>query len=285
MKIIGGPSSQALACRVAAGLGIAPTITDYIRFPDNEQYLQIKEDISGEDIVLIQSTTTDSDLVALLQLLDACESAAAITVVIPYMGYARQDKKFKEGEAISARAMARAVSAKNLKQIYTINLHEKSILNYFSCPAKDLDASKLIAEYVSSLGLERPLLIAPDKGVRDMVQNMAAGLNLDWDVFDKTRLAGDTVVIADKPMDIKGRDIIIVDDMIATGGTMAEAVNILDKNGAKDVYVACIHPVLTRNAVLRLSNAGVKDIMATDTIEKVQSRISTAPIIIHALKK
>ncbi|MDV0444893.1 Ribose-phosphate pyrophosphokinase [Methanimicrococcus sp. At1] len=285
MKIIGGPSSQALACRVAAELNIKPTITDFIRFPDNEQYVQIKEDVAGADVVLIQSTTTDSDLVALLQLLDACESAKAITVVIPYMGYARQDKKFKDGEAISARAMARAVTASNLKKIYTINLHEKSISNYFTCPAEDLDASKLIAGYVDGLGLERPLLIAPDKGVRDMVENMADGLSLDWDVFDKTRLAGDQVVMADKQMDIAGRDVIIVDDMIATGGTMAEAVSILEKNGARDVYVACIHPVLTRNAVLRLSNAGVKDIIGTDTIEKVQSRISTAPIIADALKK
>lgn len=285
MKIIGGPSSQALACRVAAGLNVIPTITDFIRFPDNEQYVQIKESVTNEEVVLIQSTTTDSDLVALLQLLDACESAKKITVVIPYMGYARQDKKFKDGEAISARAMAKTVTATNLDKIYTINLHEKSILNYFLHPAEDLDASKLIAEYAASLGLERPLLIAPDKGVCDMVKNMAAGLNLDWDVFDKTRLAGDQVVMADKKMDIVGRDVIIVDDMIATGGTMAEAVSILDKNGARDVYVACIHPVLTRNAVLRLSNAGVKDIMATDTIEKVQSRISTAPIIIEALKK
>lgn len=285
MKIIGGPSSQALACRVAAGLNIKPTITDFIRFPDNEQYIQIKEDVTGEDVVLIQSTTTDSDLVALLQILDACESAAKITVIIPYMGYARQDKKFKDGEAITARAIAKSVTAHNLEKIYTINLHEKNILNYFVCPAEDLDASKLIAEYVVSLGLERPLLIAPDKGVRAMVENMAAGLNLDWDVFDKTRLAGDQVVMTDKQMDIDGRDVIIVDDMIATGGTMAEAVSILDKNGARDVYVACVHPVLTRNAVLRLSNAGVKDIMATDTIEKIQSRISTAPIIIEALKK
>ncbi|MDY0266469.1 MAG: ribose-phosphate diphosphokinase [Methanimicrococcus sp.] len=285
LKIISGPSSQALACRVAFGLNVLPTIVDFVRFPDNEQYLQIKEDVAGEEVVLIQSTTTDSDLVALLQLLDACESAAKITVVIPYMGYARQDKKFKDGEAVSARAMAKTITAPNLNKIYTVNLHEKSILNYFNHPAQDLDASKLIAEYVANLGLERPLLIAPDKGVRDMVENMATGLNLEWDVFDKTRLAGDQVVMADKKMDIAGRDVIIVDDMIATGGTMAEAVSILNKNGAKEVYVACIHPVLTRNAVLRLSYAGVKDIMATDTIEKVQSRISAAPLIVEALKK
>ncbi|MDR2943614.1 MAG: ribose-phosphate diphosphokinase [Methanosarcinales archaeon] len=285
MKIIGGPSSQALACRVAAGLNMKPTITDFIRFPDNEQYVQIKEDIAGEEVVLIQSTTTDSDFVALLQLLDACEAAEKIKVVIPYMGYARQDQKFKDGEAVSARAMAKAVTAKNLEKIYTINLHKRSTLDHFSHPAEDLDASKLIAEYAVSLNLERPLLVAPDKGVRDMVENMAAGLKLDWDVFDKTRLAGDKVVMADKKMDVEGRDVIIVDDMIATGGTMAEAVSILDKNGAHNVYVACVHPVLTRNAVLRLSNAGVKDIIATDTVEKIQSRISVAPIIVEALKK
>ena len=285
MKIIGGPSSQALACRVAAGLNIKPTITDFARFPDNEQYVQIKEDIAGEEVVLIQSTATDSDLIALLQLLDACESAKEITVVIPYMGYARQDKKFKDGEAISARVMAKTVTARNLKKIYTINLHEKSVLSYFSCPAEDLDASKLIAEYTAGLGLKRPLLIAPDQGVRRMVESMAAGLNMEWDVFDKTRLAGDHVVMTDKKMDIEGRDVIIVDDMISTGGTMAEAVSILEKNGAHDIYVACIHPVLTRNAVTRLSSAGVKEIIATDTIEKVQSCISTAPIIIEALKK
>lgn len=285
MKIIGGPSSQALACRVAAGLNIEPTLTDFIRFPDNEQYVQIKEEIAGEEVVVIQSTAADSDWIALLQLMDACESAKKLTVVIPYMGYARQDKKFKDGEAVSARAMARAITAANLDRVYTINLHEKSILEYFACPATDLDASGLIAAYISDSGLERPLLVAPDKGVRGMVEDMASGLDLEWDVFDKTRLAGDQVVMAEKQMDIAGRDVIIVDDMIATGGTMAEAVGILNKNGARDVYVACIHPVLTRNAVLRLSKAGVKDILATDTLEKVQSRISAAPVIIDALRK
>lgn len=285
MKIIGGPSSQTLACRVAAQLNIEPTVTHFERFPDNEQYLKILEDVSGQDVVLIQSTAADSDLIALLQLLDACETAASVTVVIPYMGYARQDKLFKPGEAISARAMAKTVTADNLKAVYTVNLHEKSVLSHFNCPAYDLDASPLIAAYVVELGLKEPLLVAPDKGVREMVEHMAAGLNLDWTSFDKIRLDGATVEMTGGDLDITGRDIIIVDDMIATGGTMAEAVKILKRNGARDVYTACIHPVLSRNAVLRLSNAGVKDIMATDTLEKIQSRISTASIIADALKK
>ena len=285
MKIIGGPSSQILACRVAALLQIEPTVTHFEKFPDNEHYLRILDDVSGEDVVLIQSTATDTDLIALLQLMDACESAKTIKVVIPYMGYARQDKLFKTGEAMSARAMAKTITAKNLEAVYTINIHAKSILNHFSCPAFDLDASPLIAKYITELGLVRPLLVAPDKGVKQMVENMAKGLDLEWTGFDKIRLDGATVEMKSGDLDITGRDIIIVDDMIATGGTMAEAVKILNKNGARDVYTACIHPVLSRNAVLRLSNAGVKDIMATDTLEKTQSRISTAPIIAEILKK
>jgi len=285
LKIIGGPSSQILACRVAALLQIEPTVTHFEKFPDNEHYLRILDDVSGEDVVLIQSTATDTDLIALLQLMDACESAKTIKVVIPYMGYARQDKLFKTGEAMSARAMAKTITAKNLEAVYTINIHAKSILNHFSCPAFDLDASPLIAKYITELGLVRPLLVAPDKGVKQMVENMAKGLDLEWTGFDKIRLDGATVEMKSGDLDITGRDIIIVDDMIATGGTMAEAVKILNKNGARDVYTACIHPVLSRNAVLRLSNAGVKDIMATDTLEKTQSRISTAPIIAEILKK
>ena len=285
MKIIGGPSSQTLACRVAALLQIEPTVTHFEKFPDNEHYLRIADDIAGEDVVLIQSTATDTDLIALLQLMDACESAKTIKVVIPYMGYARQDKLFKTGEAISARAMAKTITAPNLKAVYTINIHAKSVLNHFSCPSFDLDVSPLIAKYITELGLVRPLLVAPDKGVKQMVENMAKGLELEWTGFDKIRLDGATVEMKSGDLDITGRDIIIVDDMIATGGTMAEAVKILNKNGARDVYTACVHPVLSRNAVLRLSNAGVKDIMATDTLERIQSRISAAPIIAEALRK
>ena len=285
MKIIGGPSSQTLACRVAALLQCTPTVTDYVRFPDNEQYLKILDDVDAKDVVIIQNTTTDSDLIALLQLLDACESAKKISVVIPYMGYARQDKLFNKGEAISARAMAKTIASESLDAVFTINIHEKSVLDHFTCPAADLDASSLIGKYISDLKLHKPLLIAPDAGVKSMVEKMAAGLSLDHDVFEKTRFSGDSIAIKEKPMDIKGRDVIIVDDMIATGGTMAESVKILYQNSAKDIYTACVHPVLTRNAVLRLFNAGVKDIISTDTIEKIQSRISVAPLIADALKK
>ncbi|MBO4301877.1 ribose-phosphate diphosphokinase [Methanosarcinaceae archaeon] len=282
MLVIGGPASQLLASRVAAELGVSPVVSEFTRFPDNEQYLRIQADVDNEDVIIVQSTTTDSDFFALHQLLDACLTAASVTVVIPYMGYARQDKCFNKGEPISARAAAATIKA---DRVFTVNIHESTVLDHFPCRATDLDASPLIGRYIVSLNLERPLLVAPDHGVKEMVERVAGNLGLECEVFDKTRFSGDTVSIQKKEMDIKGRDVILIDDMVATGGTMVEAIKILRENGAKDVYVACVHPVLARNAVLRLYNAGVKDIMSTDTIEKIQSRISVASVIADAVRQ
>ena len=231
-------------------------------------------------MTLIQSTPTDSDLVALLQLIDACEGAAEINVVVPYMGYARQDKKFKPGEPISSRAIARCINA---DRVFTINIHEKSVLEHFPCPARNLDAANLLGTYIAGFGLENPMLIAPDEGAQGLVKNVSSGHGFDHDHLQKTRLSGDTVVIQTKNLDVTGRHVVLVDDMIATGGTMAESIRMLKAQGAVDVHLACVHPVLTRNATLRLFNAGVKDIIATDTLEKAESRLSVAPLIAEAL--
>lgn len=280
MKIIGGPASQLLASRVARELGTNPTLCDFNRFPDGEVYTCIQDE-QLEDVTIIQSTTTDSDLVYLLQMIDACEDASSINVVIPYMGYARQDKKFKTGEPISARAVARTVNA---DRIFTVNIHEKSVLDYFNAPASDLDATKLIGSHLKSLNLTDTLIVAPDSSALTLAKSAASELGLEYDYLEKTRLSGDTVVIKTKKMDVTGRDVVLIDDMIATGGTMAESIKLLKKQGAKDVYLTCVHPVLTRNAVIRLFNAGVRDIFATDTIEKAQSCVSVAPLIADTIR-
>ena len=280
MKIIGGPASQLLASRVARELGTNPTLCDFNRFPDGEVYTCIQDE-QLEDVTIIQSTTTDSDLVYLLQMIDACEDASRINVVIPYMGYARQDKKFKTGEPISARAVARTINA---DKVFTVNIHEKSVLDYFNAPATDLDATKLLGSYMGLLNLTDTLIVAPDSSALVLAKSAASELGLEYDYLEKTRLSGDTVVIKTKDIDVTGRDVVLIDDMIATGGTMAESIKLLNKQGAKDVYLACIHPVLTRNAVIRLFNAGVRDIFATDTIEKAQSCVSVAPLIASAIR-
>jgi ribose-phosphate pyrophosphokinase len=281
LKIVGGPASQLLASRTARALGTEPALCEFNRFPDGELYLRIAGEIKNESVTLIQSTPTDSDLVSLLQLIDACNEAKELNVVIPYMGYARQDKMFKPGEPISARAVARCINA---DRIFTINIHAKSVLEHFSGSAQNLDAAKLLGDHIAGLGLKNPILIAPDEGAQGLVTRVSSGLGFEYDHLQKTRLSGDTVTIKTKNLEVNGRHVVLVDDMIATGGTMTESIKMLKAQGAVDVHLVCIHPVLARNAALRLFNAGVKDIIATDTLEKAESRLSVAPLIADALK-
>lgn len=281
LKIVGGPASQLLASRTARALGTEPVLCEFNRFPDGELYLRIADEIKNESVTIIQSTPTDSDLVSLLQLIDACNEAKELNVVIPYMGYARQDKRFKPGEPISAHAVARCVKA---DRVITINIHAKSVLEHFSGIAQNLDAAKLLGDHIAGLGLENPILIAPDEGAQGLVMRVSSGLSFEYDHLQKTRLSGDTVTIKTKNLDVTGRHVVLVDDMIATGGTMTESIKMLKAQGAVDVYLICIHPVLARNAALRLFHAGVKDIIATDTLEKAESRLSVAPLIADALK-
>lgn len=280
MKIIAGPASQLLASKVAQQLNTPPTICDYKRFPDGELYTRIKDD-SIDDVTIIQSTPTDGDYVALLQLIDACEEAPTINVVIPYMGYARQDKVFNRGEPVSARAIARTINA---DRVFTVNIHERSILEHFNADSFDLDASHLIGNHIRSLNLTDPLIISPDAGALELAISASADIGIPYEQLEKTRHSGESVTIAEKEIDVSGRDLILLDDMIATGGTMAESIRMLKEQGAADIYVACIHPVLARNAVVRLYNAGVKEIISTDTLEKPQSIISVTPLIADTLK-
>jgi len=284
LKIISGISSQLLASRVANYLNCKLALTEFKRFPDGELYTRIVDDIA-EDVVLIQTIRNDTDFIHLLQLMDACNSNSyrnKIQVVIPYMGYARQDKSFKNGEAVSARAIAQVINA---DQVFTINIHNQNILNYFNTKATDLDASPLIGKYVNSLDLKDPIIIAPDMGAIDLCKNAASHLKIDYDYLEKTRLSGEKVVIKPKELDVTARDVVILDDIISTGGTIAETVSILKKQNVRDIYVACIHPVLAQNAILRLFKSGVKDIIATDTIETGVSVVSVAPLIAERVKK
>lgn len=281
MKIICGPASQLLAGRISVLTGYDLLLSEFKRFPDGEQYIRILDSSEGETVTIIQSTVNDSDLVSLLQLIDACCDASKINVVIPYMGYARQDKQFRKGESISARAVARTIKADN---VLTINIHDMSILDYFDAKAVNLDATPVIGKYIKNLRLKDPLIIAPDDGAIGLAKNASKDLGLDYDFLEKTRLSGDTVSIKPKHLEVKGRDVIIIDDIISTGGTIAETILLLRSHGAHEVFTACVHPVLSSNAVMKLFRAGVKSIIATDTIDKGVSVVSVAPVIGEAMK-
>lgn len=280
MDIIGGPASQLLAGRVSKALKSNLLVSEFKKFPDGELYTRILDDFAGDNVTIIQSTVTDSDFIALLQLIDACSGASGINVVIPYMGYARQDKQFRKGEPISVRALASTIKADN---VFTINIHAESILDYFDAKAVNLDATPMIGKYIKNMEFKDPLIVAPDDGAIALARNAARDLGIDYDYLEKTRLSGESVIIQPKNMNVNGRDVIIIDDIISTGGTIAETISLLRKQGAHEVFAACVHPVLSNNAILKLFKAGVKGIIATDTLDKGVSVVSVAPVIASAI--
>lgn len=286
MKIIGGMSAQLLAVRIAKELGCKVSLCEFKSFPDGELYTRAVDDIKDEEVTIVQSIRADSDLVCLLQLIDAVEEASETKIVIPYLGYARQDKRFKPGEPISARAIARSISfAGIVDNIYVFNLHNKAVLEYFDVNAKELDASSLIGDYIAKREIAHPVIIGPDEGAKELAEAVAAPHGFDYDVLEKKRISGDEVRIKPKELRVEGKNVVIVDDIISTGGTIAEAASMLKAQDANEIYVACIHGLFVQNATLRMLNAGVEEIIATDTIESVFSAISVAKMVAEELKQ
>jgi ribose-phosphate pyrophosphokinase len=284
MKIIPGMSAQLLAARIAAELGCSASLCEFKRFPDGELYTRIVDDIKEEEVTIVQSIVTDSDLICLLQLIDASvEEARKTTVVVPYSGYARQDKKFKPGEAISIRAIARCICTAELDTIYVVNVHSRDVLKYFDVDTKELDASPLIGNYAAEREIAHPVIIGPDEGAAELAKAVAAPHGFDYDVLEKTRLSGEEVAIKPKALRVEGKNVVIVDDIISTGGTISEVVSLLKAQGAKDIYVACVHGIFAHNAVSRMHNAGVKELIATDTIESAFSTISISKMVADVL--
>jgi len=280
MKIIGGPSSQLLSKRVSDLLGVELVPVEYKVFPDGEKYCRISAPIEGEEVMIIQSTPSDSDIIYLMELIDACEIARKKTVVIPYFGYSRQDKIFDMGEPISARAIARSIRA---DRVYTVNIHDKDILKFFPSPAEDLDAMPLLVKYIQEMDLKDPLFIAPDEGSLDAVSN-AVSNDFDYDFLEKTRISADDVAMKPKKINVKGRSVVILDDMISTGGTVMGASKMLKDAGAIDIYAFCVHPVLVGSTLLKLYQSGIKEVISTDTLEDITSLVSVAPLIAEKLR-
>jgi len=286
MKIIPGLSSQLMAARIATAQGCNVSLCEFKRFPDGELYTRVAEEIKDEEIVIVQSIRTDSDFICLLQLIDAVEEAYKTKVVIPYLGYARQDKKFEPGEAISIRAIARSIcAAGTIDKIYVVNVHNRGVLKYFGIDTTELDASPLIGDYVVKKKIAHPVIIGPDKGARELAKAVATPYGFDYDVLEKRRISSEDVEIKPKGLSVEGRNAVIVDDIISTGGTISEATSMLKAQGANDIYVACIHGVFVQNAITRMLRAGVKDIIATDTVESIYSKVRIAKMVADELKK
>ena len=278
MYIIGGTASKNVAEDLASLLKITLAKTISKRFPDNEFYFRILEDIKGKEVIIVQTTYPDPNLIELFIIQNAVEESKAkkITVVIPYYGYARQDKKFQEGEPISAKAIAGLISL-NADRVITVDPHKEHILDFFSTSAYSCTAVPEIAKYLNRKNID--LILAPDKGALDRAKQASEIINCDFDYMEKTRIDGDTVKMKPKKLQVKNKNVAIVDDIISTGGTMAIAIKELKKQGAGKVYVACTHGLFAGDSINKLKQAGCNEIISTDTIQSKYSKVKIAPCI------
>ena len=280
MKVICTEKSQILATSLARALKTTVVEVKYSRFPDGEQYLITGE--LDEQTIIVGSVVDNDALVQLILMVDACDSSENL-LVVPYMGYARQDKRFLPGEPVSARAVAQVLS-RGVSEIITVNIHEKEVLNYFGVPARNISLAPDIGDYIGALNLSNPLILAPDEGALVFAEEVASAGGWDFDHLEKTRLSGVEVEMAPKQLCAASRSVVIVDDIISTGGTIATASAMLYQQGAKDVFAACVHGVLTGGAYVRLIAAGVRDVICSDTLERANSKISAANRIALTLK-
>ena len=290
--IVSGSASQALAAALATELDEPLAPVEFEVFPDGE-VLAAAPGFDADRAVVVASTVSAEAHVELLQLQDAVREAGAseVVTVLPYMGYARQDKPIAPGTTpaespsgypLSARAVARAIST-GTDRVLTVNLHEDAVCDFFDVPAEPVDAAGRLAAPLPD-DLVDPVFVSPDDGALDIAESVRDTYGTGTtDYFEKRRLSGTEVEITPSETDVDGRDVVVTDDIIATGSTMARAVEILNDRGASRVYVTCIHPMLARNAMNKLSRAGVEAVYGTDTIERAVSAVSVAPVLAERL--
>ncbi len=297
MIILGGSASAPLADRVAKELGSEPGRLEIKRFSDGEKYLRILENVKGEDVAVIDSLcrTPDEYVFELLLLLDTLRDLGARSIigVAPYLAYARQDARFYPGEAISPLSLARLFQAAGMTSFLTVDtsLHRlDGVSGVFKIPARNLSAMPLLGKYaLENFHSKNPIVIGPDEEADVLAGAVAKELNTDHTVFHKKRIRAEGATSSKLVMDpgdvkLKGRDAIFADDIISTGGTIAEASRACKRRGAKRIFVLCTHAVLAEGALKRLRAAGVSKVIGTDTIPSPVSKVSVAPIIASALK-
>jgi ribose-phosphate pyrophosphokinase len=278
MFVVGGSASQLLSKELAKSLRAKLAKVEIKRFPDDECYVRIDEDLDDQEVFLVQTSWPDRNIVELFLLQDAIKEfdVDSLTTVVPYFGYARQDKQFKPGEPISARAIARLIQM-NTDEFITVDVHAPSVTDWFEGKsAKNVVAYPEIGKYLKGKGIE--LILSPDEGRADNAKRVADVVNCEADFLVKERLDGETVKMTPKRLDAKDKKVAIVDDIISTGGTIVKAAEQLRKQGAAKIYAVCTHGVFAGNAIPKLE-AVCDDICTTDTIENPKTCMSVAPQI------
>ena len=290
MIVIPGPASQDLGRKVADMLKSKIVSVIFKTFPDGESYLRLEGNIKDEEVVIVQTTGPPQDMhiMHLFLMVDAAKNLGAerVVAVVPYLAYARQDKRFLPGEAISIETFIKLIEALGTDRFLTVNIHEEDVLKKFSIPAENLSAMTLLAEYFKNRGLVGAFSLAPDRGALDLAEeaDKVLGGGCGWLRKERDRLTGE-IRVEEKRFDVGGRDVIIFDDIISTGGTVAAAVKMLKEQGARRVYAACAHPLLVGEAQRKIMQSGPEEIVGTDCVSSPVSMVSVAPLIAKALAK
>jgi ribose-phosphate pyrophosphokinase len=289
LKVFSGSAHVELTREIAQFLGVPMGASRLRRFPDTEVSFQIDENIRGTDVFVIQPTcatqtgSVDQHLMELMIMVDAFRrsSAARITAVIPYYGYARQDRKDKPRVPISAKLVANVLGAAGTNRVLTMDLHKAQIQGFFDIPVDHLFAAPVIVEYLSRLDAPRLTLVAPDAGGAERARAYAKRLGGELAVIDKRRSDDGTAEVMNVIGDVAGRTCIIQDDIVDTAGTITKAAQALKDNGAERVLACAVHGVLSGPAIERLEKSPIDKMIVTNTIP--QSKASEACAKIQVL--
>ena len=286
--VIGGDASSDLAKRVASKLKAPYIKTERKVFPDGESKITIKSVPKKSIVVVVQSTypPVDTNLLELLSIVSKVQKfSSKVYAVIPYMGYARQDREFLDGEIVSIGVVGRLLKAAGVKKILTVDIHSKLALKALKIPSENVSGIEGLVKYFQKMKLRNPLVISPDLGGLERAKSFASLLNTDFIALKKhrDRKTGKLKILSGK-VEVKDRDLIVVDDMISTGGSIVKATQFLKKQKCKRVYVACTHALLVNDAVKNIKNAGVSQIISTNTIPGSSAKVDVSKVISDALR-
>ncbi len=293
VKIFSGSGSEEVAKKIANEFGKPLGKGKLGKFSDGELSFRYTETVRGSDVYIVQSTVNGSDnLIELFLMIDAAKRASAkhVNVVIPYYGYARQDRKDKPRIAVSAKLMANLLTASGASRVVSCDLHAGQIQGFFDIPLDHLNGSSVFVPYVKKLNLENVIFASPDAGVTERVRDYAKYFDCEFVICDKTREKANEVKSVEVIGEVKDKDVIIVDDLIDTGGTIAMASNVIMDKGAKSVRAIITHPVLSGNAEENLENSSLIELVVTDSIplnirNKKIKVLSIAGLFAKAIRK
>ena len=286
--VIGGGASKDLAKRLARRLRAVYIETETKIFPDGESKITLQKIPKKSVILVVQSTypPVDTNMLQALSIISQVRKISSRTyAIIPYMGYARQDKQFLSREVITMSVVAKMLQSAGAKKVIVVDIHSNTALNHFNIPTENISAIPELAKYFKKLNLKNPLVVSPDAGGSSRSKKFASLLKSDFIVLKKHRdRKTGRVNIQTTKADVQGKDLIIVDDMISTGGSVIKAAQFLKKQKCKRVFVACTHGLLVGDAEKKIRKAGVSRIISTNTIPGNTSKVDVSGILAKSVQ-